>query len=52
MQRKLSSGEQIPGRYVLLSPEAAENMRQWQYGGGFSLDASVAVEASDRAVSG
>ncbi len=33
----------------LLSPEAAENMRQWRHGGGFSLDASVAVEATDRA---
>jgi hypothetical protein len=32
-----------------LDPEAAEDMRRWRHGGGFSLDASVAVEAHDRA---
>ena len=36
-------------RNCLLSPEAAENMREWRHGGGFSLDASVAVETDDRA---
>jgi len=36
-------------RNGLLSPEAAENMREWRHGGGFSVDASVAVEADDRA---
>jgi len=33
----------------LLSPEATDNMREWRHGGGFSLDASVAIEADDRA---
>ena len=32
-----------------LIPEAAENMRQWQNGGGLSFDASVVIDASDRA---
>ncbi len=36
-------------RKGLLTPEAAENMRQWQHGGGFSFDASVVIDASDRA---
>ena len=33
----------------LLSPQAADNMRAWRHGGGFSVDASAAVEADDRA---
>jgi len=36
-------------RAGLLDPEAAENMREWRHAGGFSLDASVTVEAHDRA---
>ncbi len=36
-------------RKGLLTPEAAENMRRWQHGGGFSFDASVVIDASDRA---
>jgi len=36
-------------RNGLLSPEAAENMREWRHGGGFSVDASIAVKADDRA---
>ncbi len=36
-------------RNGLLNPKAAENMRQWGHGGGFSLHASVTVEAHDRA---
>jgi len=35
-------------RNGFLSPEAADNMREWRHGGGFSVDASVAVEADDR----
>ncbi|TFH50501.1 MAG: hypothetical protein E4H01_02230 [Lysobacterales bacterium] len=35
-------------RNGLLNPEAAENMREWRHGGGFSLNAGVAVEADDR----
>jgi hypothetical protein len=32
----------------LLEPEAARNMRGWEGGGGFSVDASIRVEAYDR----
>jgi len=32
----------------LLSPEDAAELRQWGHGGGFSLDASVRIEARDR----
>ncbi|MGI9336517.1 MAG: transposase [Gammaproteobacteria bacterium] len=40
---------QLFERTGLLDPEAAENMRRWCHAGGFSLDASVCVEAHDRA---
>jgi hypothetical protein len=33
----------------LLNPEAAENMRLWGHGGGFSLHGSATVEVHDRA---
>ena len=33
----------------LLGPQAAEDMRRWRHGGGFSLDASVVVQGNDRA---
>jgi hypothetical protein len=33
----------------LPTPEAAKDMRQSQNGGGFSVDASVVIDASDRA---
>ncbi len=36
-------------RRALLEPEQAQAMRQWDNGGGFSVDASVRVEAWDRA---
>ena len=32
-----------------LEPHEAEEMLQWDHGGGFSLDASVRIEAWDRA---
>ena len=32
-----------------LSPEAADDMREWRHGGGFSVDAIAAVEADVRA---
>jgi hypothetical protein len=35
-------------RRDLLSPDDAALMRQWQHGGGFSLDAKVRIEATDR----
>jgi hypothetical protein len=36
-------------RQGLLEPEEAQAMRTWEHGGGFSVDASVRVEAADRA---
>jgi hypothetical protein len=36
-------------RRGLLSAEAAQLMGEWDHNGGFSLDASVRIEASDRA---
>jgi hypothetical protein len=33
----------------LLSPEAAADMRRWEHGGGFSLDATIRIAAHDRA---
>jgi hypothetical protein len=36
-------------RRGLLEPEAARDMRAWEGGGGFSVDASIRVEADDRA---
>jgi len=36
-------------RQGLLEPEEAQAMRAWEHGGGFSVDATVRVEASDRA---
>jgi hypothetical protein len=36
-------------RERLLEPEEAQAMRAWEHGGGFSVDATVRVEASDRA---
>lgn len=35
-------------RRGLIPPEAAAEMRQWEHGGGFSLDAVVRIEATDR----
>jgi len=35
-------------RHDLLEPPEAEDMLTWEHGGGFSLDASVRVEATDR----
>jgi len=35
-------------RQGLLEPHEAEDMLTWGHGGGFSLDASVRIEASDR----
>ncbi len=35
-------------RRALLEPEQAQAMRQWDNGGGFSVDACVRVEARDR----
>ena len=35
-------------RRGLITPEVAAEMRQWKHGGGFSLDAAVRVEATDR----
>ncbi|MGH8626623.1 MAG: hypothetical protein ACREYC_15590 [Gammaproteobacteria bacterium] len=32
-------------RRGLIRPEAAAEMRQWEHGGGFSLDAAVRIEA-------
>ena len=32
----------------LIPPEAAAEMRQWHHEGGFSLDAAVRIEATDR----
>jgi hypothetical protein len=36
-------------RHGLLEPHDAEDMLTWDHGGGFSLDASVRIEATDRA---
>ena len=36
-------------RHALLEPHQAEDMLTWDHGGGFSLDASVRIEATDRA---
>ena len=36
-------------RRGLLPDEDAQAMGQWQHGGGFSVDASVRIEATDRA---
>jgi len=36
-------------RHGLLEPHEAEDMLGWEHGGGFSLDASVRIEATDRA---
>ena len=36
-------------RHLLLEPHEAEDMLTWDHGGGFSLDASVRIEATDRA---
>src|SRR3990172_8824096 len=33
----------------LLDEEATANMRGWEHGGGFSLDATIRIEAWDRA---
>jgi len=35
-------------RHGLLEPHEAEDMLAWDHGGGFSLDASVRIEATDR----
>jgi len=35
-------------RHGLLEPHEAEDMLTWDHGGGFSLDASVRIEATDR----
>ena len=36
-------------RRGVLEPEDAEAMTNWEHGGGFSLDASVRIEGTDRA---
>lgn len=36
-------------RHGLLEPHEAEDMLDWDHGGGFSLDASVRIESHDRA---
>jgi predicted Zn-ribbon and HTH transcriptional regulator len=36
-------------RHGLLEPHEAQDMLAWNHGGGFSLDASVRIEATDRA---
>jgi len=36
-------------RQGILEPHEAEDMLDWDHGGGFSLDGSVRIEASDRA---
>ena len=33
-------------RRGLITPEVAAEMRQWEHGGGFSLDAAVRIEAT------
>jgi hypothetical protein len=35
-------------RHSLLEPHEAEDMLGWEHGGGFSLDGSVRIEATDR----
>jgi hypothetical protein len=35
-------------RRGLLTPEAAADMRRWEHGGGFSLDATIRTESDDR----
>ncbi len=37
-----------PARHGLLEPYEAEDMAGWDHGGGFSLDASVRIGATDR----
>jgi hypothetical protein len=32
----------------LLTPEAVADMREWEHGGGFSLDATIRIEPNDR----
>ena len=36
-------------RWSLLESDEGESMLEWHHGGGFSLDASVRIEANDRA---
>jgi hypothetical protein len=36
-------------RWGLLEPDVGESMLEWRHGGGFSVDASVCIEANDRA---
>jgi hypothetical protein len=36
-------------RRALLTPEAVADMREWEHGGGFSLDATIRIEPNDRA---
>ena len=36
-------------RWGLIEPDEGESMLEWHHGGGFSLDASVRIEANDRA---
>jgi hypothetical protein len=33
----------------LLTPEVVADMREWEHGGGFSLDATIRIEPNDRA---
>ena len=36
-------------RRGLLTPEVVADMREWEHGGGFSLDAAIRIEPNDRA---
>jgi hypothetical protein len=36
-------------RWGLLEPDEGELILEWRHGGGFSVDASVYIEANDRA---
>jgi hypothetical protein len=36
-------------RRGLLTPEVVADMREWEHGGGFSLDATIRIEPNDRA---
>ncbi len=38
----------LVARRGLITPEGPAEMRQWEHGGGFSLDAAVRIEATDR----
>jgi len=38
----------LVARRGLITPETAAEMRQWDHGGGFSLDAEIRIEAADR----